>query len=214
MKIKIVIIVLFACISLRYTFVAQHSSPINSIEGVNNLESIKDKTIRNELKPLLYNYSHDSLSSDLLSIPILETNEFYSTIIGEGIEITIHGESFIPAEHSIATNYDSLNQVHGLKEIDGKAFWGTHGTIPKTKVSAIDVKINGTVISFPDSATDGIYNPNFGCNDIDCFNFVYKSKDKERVYIKMDNSDASGFYQVVWIIKDEKYIGRVIDPGP
>ncbi|MCF8296767.1 MAG: hypothetical protein K9J13_04410 [Saprospiraceae bacterium] len=176
------------------------------------LERIKDRIIVEEIKPLLYNYSGDTLAVNMIQIPLVDTNDFYSTFCRNGIEIMINSEYFYPQLHSIS--YDSILKTHNVKKIDGKVFWGTHDELPNTKVHKIKLRINGVNIPIPDSATDGLYNPNFGCNNVDCYNFVYQSLDKKRIYIIMNNSDGAGFYQIVWIIKDNKYYGKLIDLGP
>ena len=30
-------------------------------------------------------------------------------------------------------------------------------------------------------------------------------------YVRMDNSDGAGAYTIIWVIKDNKYLGRYID---
>jgi hypothetical protein len=30
----------------------------------------------------------------------------------------------------------------------------------------------------------------------------------------MQNSDGAGYYQVVWVFEDGKYLGRIIELGP
>lgn len=177
------------------------------------LDCLQDSIMITELKPLLYYYSEDTLESNLIEIPLIDTNEFYSSFKGNGLEIFINCEIFYPWLHGIACDLDSLEQIRDLSEIDGKLFWGTDGTVPKTKVHSLKVSLDGVHVPIPESEVDGLYNPNFGCNRVFCYNFVYQSKDKKRIYIRMDNSDGAGFYQVIWIIQEGKYLTRVIDRG-
>lgn len=191
---------------------SQNSSLTVNKSKLYRLDRIKDKTIIQEIEPLLVMYSENTMQQNLTSIPLIDTNEFYSNFRGQGLEILINCEYFYPPLHSI--NYDPNLKKHNVKGIDGQVFWGTNGDIPKTKVHKIKVISNGVNIQVPDTAIAGMFNPNFGCNKIDCYNFVYLSNDKKRIYIVMNNSDGAGFYIVVWIFKDNKYYDRVIDLGP
>jgi len=70
----------------------------------------------------------------------------------------------------------------------------------------------------PDSAIAGISAPDFCTKStkrgkpIKSNCKVYRSEDKRRVYIYMRNGKGADRYEVTWIIQDEKYYARVIDP--
>ncbi|MCK4679306.1 MAG: hypothetical protein KAT48_14325 [Bacteroidales bacterium] len=70
----------------------------------------------------------------------------------------------------------------------------------------------------PDSAINDIYDPIF-CHNYtkrnkpiasDCK--VFQSEDERRIYIYMLNGHGEGSYEVTWVIQDNKYYTRVIDP--
>jgi hypothetical protein len=103
-----------------------------------------------------------------------------------------------------------------LYKIDGRYFWGIEGKVPQTRINSIQVVINGQSTRFPGYAYSDIFEPNlcirmFISGRINCETAVYVSRDGERIYIYMRNGTIPNLYEITWIFRNGKYIGRVID---
>jgi hypothetical protein len=74
--------------------------------------------------------------------------------------------------------------------------------------------------ALPDSAFSDIYAPRIyntyskKKTKSDPSSKVLISNDRRRAYIYMINGEGADRYEVTWIIKDQKYFGRVIDAAP
>lgn len=91
-----------------------------------------------------------------------------------------------------------------VSTIDGKAFWGTDGEIPKQAISSVRVNINGVPVFIPKDAFNDLYEPNLE-------NLSIGFGSQGTIYILMLNSDGAGSYTVIWTIKNNKYQKRYID---
>jgi len=124
----------------------------------------------------------------------------------------------------------SLNEIPVLKCTDSTAYF-ENGNIISSEITVsiksknIDQKsiLKGVFYNrykycfwLPDSAVNDILNPRF-CHKFskrnkpiinDCK--VYQSEDRKRIYIYMLNGDSENSYEVIWIIQDDEYVGRVI----
>ena len=73
-----------------------------------------------------------------------------------------------------------------------------------------------TVI-IPPAAYGDLYNLNFTYRDKSgterTANGVFFSKDNNRMYIYLLSRDATGSYEVTWVIENKKYLRRVVDYG-
>lgn len=116
----------------------------------------------------------------------------------DSIRIVIKRQSFQPKHHKLTY------EQHYIVKIDDKKFWGTDGPMPKKTISSIKIIKNDNILLLPRAAYDGLYEPNLASIS------VY-SGPENTLYIRMDNSDGAGAYTVIWIFKDNKYLGRYID---
>jgi hypothetical protein len=103
-----------------------------------------------------------------------------------------------------------------LYKIDGRFYWGNDGKIPDKRVTNIRVVINGRQVPIPRAAFSDIFEPNlcgrrtlFG--RIQCGVAVYESQCGERVYVYMRNGTIPTLYEVTWIFREGRYVGRVVD---
>jgi hypothetical protein len=178
----------------------------------NELKDVSDPVMKDELTWIVSYGNKKKMPVGFETVPLLDTNYYYTRFSEKGIDVLIKAEPFYPMLHKLEYLPNSKNQV--LKKIDGQSFWGTDGAMPERKVLDVILTLHGNAINIPTKATDGIYNPNFGCNKSYCYNSIYHTKDQKRIYIAMQNSDGAGFYQVVWVFEDGKYVGRIIELGP
>ena len=88
--------------------------------------------------------------------------------------------------------------------------------IPKTFISKIIVTVGNDSVAIPAAAYFDLYNLNLTYTDkgtLRSRNGIYKSKDGHRIYVYLFCKDATGSYEVTWIIQDKKYMRRVLDYG-
>lgn len=76
------------------------------------------------------------------------------------------------------------------------------------------------VVYLPDIAFQNISNPKF-CEKYTKKNKpiaskckVFRSRDRKRLYIYMLNDEGKNRYEVIWIMKDRKYYGKIINSCP
>ena len=128
-----------------------------------------------------------------------------NTIVFEGkeIQVILTSGKFDKSKHSFVYYKESH---HSIEKIDGKAFWGTDGEMPREEYKNIQIYINGKQISLPKSAYDDLYEPTFYTEH----NSVYYDKELDNYYIVATNSDGAGAYMVCWQIEKGIYKGRKI----
>ena len=103
-----------------------------------------------------------------------------------------------------------------LIRIDRKTYYGNYGNIPKTYIGNITLVIGNDSIAIPPAAYADLYNLNLTYTDkgtLRCRNAIYKSKDGHRIYLYLFCKDATGSYEVTWVVQDKKYLRRVLDFG-
>ncbi|TVQ18564.1 MAG: hypothetical protein EA361_01290 [Bacteroidetes bacterium] len=103
-----------------------------------------------------------------------------------------------------------------LLKIDGRYFWGIDGKVPQRRINALQVVIDGNAARIPVSAYNDLFEPNlcirmFISGRLECEAAVFASHDGERVYIYMRNGTIPNLYEVTWVFRNGKYVGRVID---
>ncbi|MDP9077535.1 MAG: SH3 domain-containing protein [Bacteroidota bacterium] len=96
------------------------------------------------------------------------------------------------------------NKNQDIFYIDGKRFWGTDGELPKEVIFAVKISYKKTQIPVPDEAFNDLFQPSLKSTTLSI-------GPDNTFYVRMDNSDGAGGYSIIWIFKDDKYIGRYID---
>jgi hypothetical protein len=103
-----------------------------------------------------------------------------------------------------------------LIRIDRRTYYGDYGNIPKTYIGNITLVVDNDSIAIPPAAYADLYNLNLTYTDkgtLRCRNAIYKSKDGHRIYLYLFCKDATGSYEVTWVVQDKKYLRRVLDYG-
>ncbi|MGH2646343.1 MAG: hypothetical protein ACRDE8_02205 [Ginsengibacter sp.] len=129
---------------------------------------------------------------------------------GGNIDASIKFLPFDKSKHRL--DYDEKYLVR----IDRKTYYGNYGNIPKTYVGNITLIVEGDTIAIPAAAYTDIYNLNLTYTDkgtLRSRNAIYISKDGHRIYVYVFCKDATGSYEVTWIVQDKKYLRRVLDYG-
>ena len=129
---------------------------------------------------------------------------------GDNMQVFIETGTFDGSKHKL----QYIENTH-LQRIDSKPFYGDYGKLPKTTITAVIVVFdNKDTLRLPQTAFFDIYNPDFVFKEggvEKTFNAVYLSADKTTFYIYLQNRKASDRYEVTWVIRDKKYLRRVVD---
>lgn len=155
---------------------------------------------------LLTGYIHQSrlkLLSSYEQIPAILSGENEAEFTLRNIEIKVKTEAFDydKNKHHIKTFQYAKYSIEKYK---GQEIWGTDGTTPRTHYQSIIIKIDGKKIEIPEKERENLFNPN--AESTTCY---YDEKSKS-LFITAMNSDGAGSYEVLFIIKNGKYLGRKI----
>jgi hypothetical protein len=147
---------------------------------------------------------------ELKKIPFTIFGSDYMNFEGDNIKATIKLSSFNAGKHKL--DYDEKYLIR----IDRKTYYGGYSNIPKTYISRITLTIGNDSVAIPPVAYADLYNLNLTYTDKGTFrsrNGIYKSKDGHRIYMYLFCKDATGSYEVTWVVQDKKYLRRVLDYG-
>ena len=144
---------------------------IDQTKGKESFEKLKDGVIKKEIAFFTITGSFKTAKGD--SFPKTQVNEIplvtctdssayfaKENKVTKEIKVGIYSEKFDTTGHTF-TYVNVPNPFLAL--IDNKPFWGTDGGIPKEKIKKVTLIRNKYLITLPDSALAGIYQPNF-CN--------------------------------------------------
>ena len=179
-----------------------------------NFSKMREKDIRNDLSVFTMAGIEESMGKlPLKNIPVKDYGRNFMTYEGNNIRVTIKTGTFDASKHKLAF----YEEKHLLK-IDGKPYYGSYGKVPKTTIEAITVIVNNKdTVSIPPAAYIDLYNPSFTYKDATgterSLNNVFLSPDNHKIYVYMLNREASGTYEITWVIQDNKYVRRVLDFG-
>ena len=121
----------------------------------------------------------------------------------KGYEVKMNLKIFDLSKHKIKY------RVYGddICQIDNKGFWGTFTYIPKFEIGSIKVKYNGITINIPNNQYNDIfflYLNNWNSN-------AMIAKKGEYFIFMISGGDGAGSFVSIWIFKNNKYIGRVVE---
>lgn len=142
--------------------------------------------------------------SEFTVIPLVKETKNQVVFKKDGVDISIESKNF-ESNSAKLTFLEKDKSI--LKKINGKAFWGTDGGIPKKTYKSITVVIDNKTIELPKNSFDDLFEPS-----------LYNTKtnyDKKNdiLYITSSNSDGAGGYEIVWVIEKGKYKERKIVYG-
>jgi hypothetical protein len=178
---------------------------------IESFTKVTDKTIRRDLAAFTYAGVDESMTKQpLKAMPALGLVDTTMRFADGNAKVQIITGKF---EQKNKKMY-YFDKIHLLK-IDGKPFFGDYGKLPKTTISGIHFITGKDTLKLPEVAFKDIYNPKFifkdGNNVQRTLSGVYYSPDKITMYIHMVCRDASDKFEVTWIIRDKKYLRRVVD---
>lgn len=138
--------------------------------------------------------------SDFTSVPLKSNQNGKVVLENEDVKVELVETDFIKENHKL-TFYK--NEGIQLTKIDGIQIFGTDGNLPKREYKSISILLDNNRIILPLTALQNVYEPTL-------FNSkAYYDKAKKTLYISSSNSDGAGGYEVIWILENNKYKGRM-----
>ncbi|MBE7172745.1 MAG: hypothetical protein INR73_19365 [Williamsia sp.] len=177
-----------------------------------NFVKMQEKDLRSEMASFAMAGIDESTGKlPLKKISPKEGGAKFIQFEGNGIQVTITTAPFVAASHKLKY----FDEKH-LVRIDNKPFYGSYDAIPKTAISSVTVLINKDSVQIPEAAYSDIYNPSFTYANEGAqktLDAVYLSNDNRTIYIYLLSKDTRGSIEVTWVIRDKKYLRRVVDFG-
>ena len=148
--------------------------------------------------------------AELQKIPFTDFGPGNMNFEGGNIKASVTLSSFDKSKHKL--DYDEKYLIR----IDRKTYYGDYGSLPKTDISNITLVVDNDTIAIPHAAYADLHNLNLTYMDkgaLKSRNGIYESKDGRRIYLYLFCKNATGSYEVTFIIQDKKYFRRVLDYG-
>ncbi|HEX4851590.1 MAG TPA: hypothetical protein VFV08_12320 [Puia sp.] len=170
-----------------------------------------DSTLRYELASFTIEGQNTIEStSKLIEFNLTKFSSNFSQFELDSFKVRVTMGKFEKSKHKI-----SYLDKYALK-IDNKPIYGTDGELPSTQINSITVVIGSDSVTIPKIEYADLFQPSLsrkeGKETVGRLH-VYASKDRQRIYIYMENSESAGAYEATFIIQDKKYSRRVIDYG-
>ncbi len=144
----------------------------------------------------------------LRSMSISDMSNTFIKFDSGNIHIAVNAIPFNPAKHKL------LYSDKYLIRIDNKPYFGSYSKIPKVAIQSVSMVVDNDTVTIPPAAYNDLYEPNFTFNQggtRKSYDGVYFSDDKHTIYIYLLCNDLMGGYEVTWVIRDKKYLRRIID---
>jgi hypothetical protein len=203
--------VLFFLAFCSFNVVAQNDDFPDYRSKKENFQRQRDAMIRNDLATFTMAGIDESMNKlPLKKIPMTVFGNNSIMFEGNGIQVKLQAGGFNEGKHKL--NYYEKHLV----KIDNKPYYGNYGKMPVTMLQSLTVVIDKDTIAIPPAALADLYDPGFAYKDASGVqrsqNSVYLSADNHTIYIYMLNRNNGGT-EVTWIIRDKKYLQRVVDFG-
>jgi hypothetical protein len=171
---------------------------------------IGQKDIRAEVASFALGGIEESVGKlPLERIPFTAKGADFMKFEGRNIRASVTTAPFEPGKHKL--EYDEKYLV----KIDRKTYYGGYPNLPKTQISSVSLIIDKDTVVIPPAAYFDLYNLNLGYLDKKgnerSVNGIYLSKDNHTIYFYLFSKDDTGSYEVTWVIRDKKYVRRVLD---
>lgn len=177
-----------------------------------NFVKMQEKDLRSDLASFAMAGIDESTGKlPLKKIPPKEANINFISFEGNGIEATITTTPFVAASHKLKYFDEKY-----LVRIDNKPYYGSYGVVPKTSIRSVTVLVNKDTVQIPEAAFADVFNPSFSYSNAGSqktLDAVYLSGDNRTIYIYLLSKDTNGSYEITWVVRDKKYLRRVVDFG-
>lgn len=210
------ILIVTSLLTLPYNCISQS----NNLQFDEGLKSLKNDEIRKEMSFFTITGSKinnvDSINIKLIEIPLSKCNDTIA-IFEKGNFISIDKLVDIFISDFTASKHQLIFENNKLISIDGKKYWGAGITAPKKEIRAIRILHGKINIRIPQESYTDLFDPIIcSClsNKNKCKSSfkVFQTLDYKRLYIYMFNNTTNSKYEVSWVIENNKYLMRVIDP--
>jgi hypothetical protein len=178
---------------------------------------MQEKDIRKDLSSFVLAGMDERMNSiPLKAVPPVDYGNDYIKFQGDNVQVIIKAGNFDPSKHKLQYYTGYTNKKY-LVKIDGRPYWGSFGSAPRTTIGSVTVIIDKDTVAIPSTAYEDLYSPEFGYKDgsgvARSHDGVYFASDKHMnaIYIYMLNKEIKGSYEVTWVIQDKKYLRRVVD---
>jgi len=174
-----------------------------------NLLKIQEKDVQSDVS--VFTLTGLDINMGKLPLRSLSISDFGDDFIkfdSGNVHINITSAPFNAAKHK-------LQYVEKyLTRIDMKPYYGSYSKLPKKALQSISVVIDNDTVAIPPVAYIDLYEPNFTYTQggvRKSYDGVYFSADKHTMYIYLLCNDGMGGYEVTFVIRDKKYLRRILD---
>lgn len=206
---RVCLLLLFSCLQLALA--AQELDFPDFRPKKEMFAKMQEKDIRSDLSRFTMAGIDEAAGKEpLQQIPVTDYGHDHVSFAGSDIQVTIRSGAFLADKHKLSYSEDHLIKI------DNKGYLGDYGSIPKTTVTAVTVIIGQDTVAIPPAAYTDFCNPSFTYSDggkLKSYASVYLSDDKKKIYVYLLKREASGSYEITWVISDKKYLRRVVDYG-
>ena len=203
------IVFLLLCMCAGSVSMAQTSDFPDYRSKRDNYSKVTDPGIRNDLIYFTLAGLDQRVGRPMAtSLPVTQSDGQSITFSGDQIQVRIKAGTFNQAKHKLG-----YIEKH-LVRIDNKPYFGNYGDIPQRTIESVVLIEDKDTIAVPAIAFADLYEPLFMYADggvSKTHDGVYESADKHTVYIYMLNNEGNNYYEVTWVIRDKKFLRRVVD---
>jgi len=174
-----------------------------------NLTKIQEKDIQADVA--VFSMAGLEITMDkppLRSMSITDLSNTFIKFDSGNVKVSITAAPFEVPKHKLVYS-DKY-----LVKIDNHPYFGSYSRVPKMAVKTVSVVIDNDTVAIPPAAFNDLYEPNFNYTqngEKKSYDAVYFSNDKHTMYVYLLCNDGMGGYEVTWVIRDKKYIRRIVD---
>lgn len=135
---------------------------------------------------------------DYDSIPLRNYIDNTATCSRDSVKVIVTQQKFDKTKYRISYG------DRYIARINGKPYWGTDGEMPRHEYKSITILIGTRKIILPHAAFDNLFEPTIWNTE------VHYDRVSDIIYIRSQNSDGAGSYDVIWRIVKGVYTDRDI----
>ena len=127
--------------------------------------------------------------ADYDSIPLQNYTENIANYSHDSIKVVITQQKIDKTKYRY-----SRGETGYIEKVNGKPYWGTDGEMPKRAYKSIVIFAGASKIVMPRVAFDNLFEPTVYNTEI------HYDRANDIFYIRAENSDGAGSYDVIWRI--------------
>jgi hypothetical protein len=133
-------------------------------------------------------------------IPSLHHTESAAAYGRDSIRVIVTQQKFDKTKYRLTRDENKR-----IAEINGKPYWGTDGELPKWEYKSIVIQVGSRTIKLPETAFENLFEPTIWKTEI------YYDRMSDTFYIRSQNSDGAGAYDVIWRVVKGVYTDRDVE---